>query len=259
MSTPKQWKNRIVEVGEADPRTLVPNPRNWRKHPLRQREAVSGAIGELGWVVPVIVNRTTGRLLDGHLRVSLAAGRGDATVPVAYVELNEAEELAALATIDPLGDLARRDGEELHQLIEQITVTDEDFAAFIVTVDGWALTEIEGTPQHRGEENRQKGANFEKELAAKLGGERTGPAGGKDDVQTDAFAIQAKVGSSYFPERLWSFLTEIPMKPGQGRALIVGDEPEPGQKRRAVVVIELERWRQAEGLDPFAEKEESNG
>jgi hypothetical protein len=255
---PSAWKNRIVEVGEADPRALEPNPRNWRKHPQKQREAVHGAITELGWLIPVIVNRTTGRLVDGHLRVSLAAGRGDPTVPVAYVELTEAEELAALASIDPLGDLARRDSQGLRELIEQVTVTDDELATFLQQVDRWAASDIEGTAENRGKTNNQKGAAFEDELANKLDGERTGGAhdGGRD-VDTDAYAIQAKVGSSYFPKRLYDFLTAIPTRVGQGRALIVGDDAEPGEKRRAVVVIELERWRQVEalGADPFANPE----
>lgn len=262
MAAPKQWKNRIVEMGEADPRTLEPNPRNWRKHPQKQREAVHGAISELGWVAPVIVNRTTGRLVDGHLRVSLAAGRGDPLVPVAYVELSEAEEMAALASIDPLGDLARRDAAGLRDLIAQVTVTEDEMATFLTQLDHWAATDIEGTPENRGKNNNQKGAAFEDELAAKLDGERTGGAhdGGRD-VDTNAYAIQAKVGSSYFPRRLYDFLTAIPMKPGQGRALIVGDDEEPGKSRRAVVIIELERWRQAEALgdNPFDKAEKNHG
>lgn len=253
-----EWRNRIVEIGSADPRTIEPNPRNWRKHPQKQREAVHGAISELGWIAPVVVNRTTGRLIDGHLRVSLAAGRGDTEVPVVYVELTEPEEMAALASIDPLGDLARRDSAELRDLISQVTVTEDEFATFLTQLDHWAATDIEGTPENRGKTNNQKGGDFEDELAVKLDGQRTGGAhdGGRD-VDTDAYAIQAKVGASYFPRRLYDYLTAIPMRPGQGRALIVGDDEEPGKSRRAVVIIELERWRQAEALgdDPFAQEE----
>ena len=29
-------QNRIVGHGDADPKTLIPNPRNWRKHPKAQ-------------------------------------------------------------------------------------------------------------------------------------------------------------------------------------------------------------------------------
>lgn len=89
------WRSRIVGHGEEDPRALVPNPRNWRRHPERQREAMAGALREVGWVQDVVVNRRTGPLVDGHLRAELAAAGGTPTVPVVYVDLDEREEAAS--------------------------------------------------------------------------------------------------------------------------------------------------------------------
>ena len=57
METP--WRNAIVAHGEAPPGDLLPNPRNPKVHPKAQQQALGAAIGELGWLAPVIVNQRT--------------------------------------------------------------------------------------------------------------------------------------------------------------------------------------------------------
>lgn len=86
---PAVWRNRIVGHAEVPPAELVPNPRNWRTHPPEQQRALAGALTEVGWVGEVLVNRTTGRVVDGHLRIDLALERHEPAVPVTYVELTE--------------------------------------------------------------------------------------------------------------------------------------------------------------------------
>jgi hypothetical protein len=100
------WRNRITRHADVRPAELVPNPANWRTHPRWQQRALAGALGEVGWVAQVMVNTTTGQVVDGHLRLELALSRGEPTVPVAYVELSEEEERLVLATLDPIGALA---------------------------------------------------------------------------------------------------------------------------------------------------------
>lgn len=69
------------------------------------------ALGELGWLQSVLVNRHTGVVVDGHMRVAVALKQGQPTVPVSYVELDDAEEARVLATLNPLGALAYEDAE----------------------------------------------------------------------------------------------------------------------------------------------------
>ena len=248
MTTPS-WKNRVVATGLAAPSSLLPHPRNWRKHPLKQQRTMADAFGQLGWLVPVIVNRRSGRLIDGHLRVRMAQSAGLAEVPVTYVDLTEEEELLALATIDPLGDLARRGADDLRSIVGDLEVQTGDLEQAIKDLDRLAAGDQEGTAQSRGRRANQRGKAWERAVAAQIGGERVGQLGGKDDVQHPRFAIQTKVGKA-FPERFWSWLCAIPTLPGQRRALIVGDAPGPGRRRRAVVVLELQEWEVAEGLTP---------
>jgi hypothetical protein len=119
------WRNRIVGHGEEAPDQLLANAMNWRIHPKAQQEALAGVLDEVGWVQDIIVNQRTGNVVDGHLRASLAIGRGEKGVPVVYVDLDEHEERLILATIDPLAAMAVTDTEQLAALLEEVTVTDQ--------------------------------------------------------------------------------------------------------------------------------------
>ncbi len=114
------WRSRIVGHGEVAPADLVPNPENWRSHPQEQRDALGGALEDVGWVMEVIVNQTTGNLVDGHLRLDLALSRGEPFVPVTYVELTHDEERLVLATLDPLAAMADAEVIPLQELLAQL-------------------------------------------------------------------------------------------------------------------------------------------
>ena len=114
------WKTRIVGLGAEDPAQLLANPENYRAHPKAQREAMLAILDEIGFVAPVIVNRTTGHLVDGHLRVELALSRDEKAIPVSYVELSQDEERLILATFDPLGDFGFADKDRLKDLLDGI-------------------------------------------------------------------------------------------------------------------------------------------
>lgn len=105
------WRSRIVGEADVPPDTLTANPANHRRHSARQKKAISAVLDDLGWVSRVIVNRRTGRIVDGHARVAMAIDRKQPTVPVVYVDLDDAEERRALATYDAIGALATSDPE----------------------------------------------------------------------------------------------------------------------------------------------------
>jgi hypothetical protein len=118
-------KNRIVGSGEEPLDGILFNPRNWRIHPLSQQDALKGVLEEVGWVQQVIVNKHTGNLIDGHLRCQLAAREGQATVPVVYVDIDEAEEALVLATLDPIAAMAATDRVKLKELIDNVETENE--------------------------------------------------------------------------------------------------------------------------------------
>ena len=125
------WRNRIVGHGDEPPEQLLANPANWRVHPKEQQQALAGALAEVGWVAQVLVNRTTGHVVDGHLRVELAISRGEPSVPVVYVELSEAEERLVLASLDPLAAMASAEKDALAALLAEIETGDAALARML--------------------------------------------------------------------------------------------------------------------------------
>jgi len=116
----KAWENRIVGYGEEAPDQLMANPRNARIHPKFQQDALKGVLDEVGWVQNVIVNRASGAIVDGHLRVTLAMRHDQPLVPVTYVDLTDAQEAEILATLDPITALAVYDKEQLDALLHEV-------------------------------------------------------------------------------------------------------------------------------------------
>ncbi len=139
-----KWQDRIVGQGKENPEQLLANPQNWRIHPKSQQDALKGALDEIGWIQQVIVNQRTGHLVDGHLRVELSMREGETEVPVIYVDLSEAEEKLALATIDPLSAMAETDQSMLDSLLEGLEVQSDDLNGLLESLaSGELLDEAE--------------------------------------------------------------------------------------------------------------------
>ena len=171
-SAPSPWQNRIVEWGTSSPDQLLANPRNYRRHPGRQRDALRGSLDELNIIAPVIVNKTTGHLVDGHARVEEYLSAGVLEVPVAYVELTEEQEGLALLVLDPISALAVNDHRALTELLDEVA-RDSD----------GGLTDLLA-------DLRRQASSFQPELEPEFGGrvitdEDMARAAGNINVNTD--------------------------------------------------------------------------
>lgn len=133
-AVPCRWRNRIVGEGEEAPDQLLANPRNWRIHSKLQQMSMGAVFDSIGWIQRVLVNRTTGHVLDGQMRIVMAISEGEPTVPTEYVELTPEEELVALATFDTVGQMASPDDEILGDLLmdaREMAADDENLSAFL--------------------------------------------------------------------------------------------------------------------------------
>lgn len=128
------WRNRIVGYGDEDPEQLLANPANYRIHPKAQQDALRDVLNDVGIVDDVIVNRSTGFLVDGHLRVSLALREGQPSVPVKYVELSAEEEAKILLTFDPLSAMAAIDAMKLDELLQDAKLSGEALQTMVANM-----------------------------------------------------------------------------------------------------------------------------
>lgn len=124
-------------VEYLDPRELAPHPANFRRHPAPQKEALASSISENGYLAAPIWNRITGHLLDGHLRVELAAENGEAVVPVRVIAVPEDQERRILASFDQIGELRERDDAALAALLSELKETEAGLPA------GWQESDLE--------------------------------------------------------------------------------------------------------------------
>ena len=60
------FQSRIVGEGFEAPDQLLANPLNWRRHPKNQQDALEAMLRTVGWVQRVIVNKTTGHIVDAQ-------------------------------------------------------------------------------------------------------------------------------------------------------------------------------------------------
>jgi hypothetical protein len=132
---PETWDNKIVEYDPAVPLDqLLAHPRNPKIHPRPQTDALKGILGDVGWLTGLIVNTTTGHVLDGHDRIKAAMEAGQQTAPVFYVAVPEAQEAYILATFDPVGTLAATDSAILTDLLREVSSADSAVQALLASL-----------------------------------------------------------------------------------------------------------------------------
>ena len=118
------WQTRITGSGTLKVNQAKPHALNFRLHPPGQQQALATSLDTVGWVQQIVVNTTTGNLIDGHLRLELAgAQRGRAALPVRGTP--EDEEQLVLATLDPIAAMAAADAAKLGELLASIQSEDE--------------------------------------------------------------------------------------------------------------------------------------
>jgi DNA modification methylase len=120
-----QIRNRIKELRFVRAADLLVNPRNWRRHPKAQSDALRALLAKIGYAGAVLARELPDgqlMLIDGHLRVATTP---DALIPVLVLDVTEQEADEILATFDPLGAMAEADSERLKALLETMHPDDE--------------------------------------------------------------------------------------------------------------------------------------
>ena len=124
-------RNRITGLRMVRASELRPNPRNWRKHPQAQQDALRGVLAEIGYADALIARELPDgslELVDGHLRAETTP---DTEVPVLVTDLDEHEAAKVLATLDPLAAMAEADPAALDALLRDVQTSSEAVATML--------------------------------------------------------------------------------------------------------------------------------
>jgi DNA modification methylase len=127
-------RDRIKELRRVPADQLQPNPKNWRKHPEAQANALRGVLAEVGIASAVLARETPEgglMLIDGHLRTETLH---NAEIPVLVLDVTEEEADKILATFDPLGAMAESDADALRALLEDVETGSQELADMLTAL-----------------------------------------------------------------------------------------------------------------------------
>lgn len=120
-----KWRDRIIGLDRVDPRSLTAHPDNVRVHPAEQMKALEQLIGDVGQIAPIIASKSTGRVLNGHARLQLALDQERSSLEVLWVDVDEVDELAVLASFDAVAAMRDVKREEWAGLLRSASVRKE--------------------------------------------------------------------------------------------------------------------------------------
>jgi DNA modification methylase len=118
-------RDRIKELRRVKASELIPNPKNWRTHPVAQQDALKGILAEVGFAGAVLARELDDgslMLIDGHMR---AETTHDQEIPVLILDVDEAESDKLLATFDPIAAMAESDPQALDALLRNVNTGSE--------------------------------------------------------------------------------------------------------------------------------------
>ena len=129
-----QIKNRIKELRQVKASELIPNAKNWRRHPKWQHDGMRAVLENIGYAGALIAYENEGQLvlIDGHLRQEMTP---DEEVPVLILDVNEQEADILLATYDPLTAMANEEGAVLHELLGGIESQNDEMRTLLEDIN----------------------------------------------------------------------------------------------------------------------------
>lgn len=136
-------KDRIREFRRVPASQLLPNPKNWRTHPEKQRNAIQGVLAEIGYADALLAREMPDgslMLLDGHLRAETTP---EQDVPVLILDLNDAEADKLLATLDPISAMAGKNDELFAELTAEMETSSAAVRELLDETLGEALADAD--------------------------------------------------------------------------------------------------------------------
>ena len=174
------------------------NPHNWRVHPEAQLKALRAMIGQVGYAGAVLLNETTGNLIDGHARVQ-SAPEGE-SLPVLVGRWTAEQERQILVSLDPLAAMAQADSEKLAELTAGMEF-DGDLAGLAEQLERMEAEDSHPAPQKGSDDGEGGGSG-----AGSGGGN---PGGGLES----AFRVLVECANEDHQQRVYEVLVKAGEKP----------------------------------------------
>ena len=127
-------KIKTVEIKDINPAPY--NPRIDLKPSDIEYQKLKKSIDEFDLVEPLILNERNGTLIGGHQRLKILKDRGDKTVDVSLVDLDEAKEKALNIALNRVQ--GGWDYEKLNLIFEELKGIDD----FDIELTGFDINEI---------------------------------------------------------------------------------------------------------------------
>lgn len=142
-------RDRIKELKRVKGSELLPNPKNWRTHPIAQKNALNHILDSVGYADAVLARETPDglMLIDGHMRAELTP---EDEIPVLVLDITEQESDLLLATHDPIAAMAGKDDLILRNLLEGIDTEAEAINDLLANLAGAppVIPEIDSWEDH---------------------------------------------------------------------------------------------------------------
>jgi ParB family chromosome partitioning protein len=97
--------------------SVTPHPRNARRGDV---EAIVDSMEENGVFAPIVVQRSTGHIIDGNHRWLAMKQRGEDTAPVVFVDVDDEQALRILLAANRTNDVATYDDAALVELLTSL-------------------------------------------------------------------------------------------------------------------------------------------
>jgi DNA modification methylase len=142
VAAPIRIRDRIKDLRRVTAKDLRPNPKNWRRHPKAQVDALRGLLAEIGYADALLARELPDgnlMLIDGHLRAETTP---NTQVPVLVLDVTEEEADKILVTLDPLASMAESDTERIKALLTTVRTESEAVEELFRRTAGDRLWEI---------------------------------------------------------------------------------------------------------------------
>ena len=110
----------VIEYKTVKLSELHEDPANARLHPDENLADIRASLKEFGQVEPLVVQKSTGKVIGGNGRLKVMRSLGWAECDVAYVDISPAKEIVLGLALNRAGERAQWDEQQLKTLIDEL-------------------------------------------------------------------------------------------------------------------------------------------